>query len=53
MKQKDKLDALIAEKKEQDKKQNHLSIRFDNSETATIKATRWECKFQGYAKKVW
>lgn len=48
---KDKLDALIAEKKEQDKKAEPPVNPFDNSETATIKATRWECKFQGYAKK--
>ena len=48
---KDKLDELIAEKKEQDKKAEPPVNPFDNSETATIKATRWECKFQGYAKK--
>ena len=48
---KNKLDALIAEKKEQDKKAEPPVNPFDNSETATIKATRWECKFQGYAKK--
>ena len=48
---KNKLDELIAKKKEQDKKAEPPVNPFDNSETATIKATRWECKFQGYAKK--
>ena len=48
---KDKLDELTAKKKEQDKKAEPPVNPFDNSETATIKATRWECKFQGYAKK--
>lgn len=48
---KNKLDELIAKKKEQDKKAEPPVNPFDNSGTATIKATRWECKFQGYAKK--
>ena len=48
---KDKLDELTAKKKEQDKKAEPPVNPFDNSGTATIKATRWECKFQGYAKK--
>ena len=48
---KNKLDELIAKKKEQDKTAEPPVNPFDNSGTATIKATRWECKFQGYAKK--
>ncbi len=48
---KNKLDELIAKKKEQDKKAEPPVNPFDYSGTATIKATRWECKFQGYAKK--
>lgn len=48
---KNKLDELIAKKKEQDKKAEPPVNPFDSSGTATIKATRWECKFQGYAKK--
>ena len=40
---KNKLDELIAKKKEQDKKAEPPVNPFDNSGTATIKATRWEC----------
>lgn len=47
---KDKLDELISKKAEQDKNQKPPVNPFENPEDASIKATRWECTYQGYAK---
>ena len=44
---KDKLEQLVTQK---DKQQTPPANPFDNAGTVSVKATRWECKYQGYPK---